>query len=284
MPKMDGYEVCRRLKADPKTVQIPIIFVTTMGDTEEEHIGLELGAVDYITKPINPLLIRARVKTHLALYHQHQICEKKVHERTSALRSARQEIVERLEAAASWRDNDTGFHVKRMSRYSVALARKFGWDQKLCDRLLHAAPMHDIGKIGIPDGILLKPDKLTRKEWEVMKTHAEIGAEILGEGSSPLMQMSREIAIAHHEKWDGGGYPGSSKGEEIPLSGRIVAIADVFDALTMERPYKKAWPTDKAFSIIGDEAGKHFDPKLALLFLEIRDEILGIREQFMDRV
>ncbi len=283
MPEMDGYEVCRRLKANSKSAQIPIIFVTTMGSTEEEFSGLELGAVDYITKPINPMILRARVKTHLMLYQQHQVCEEKVRERTAGLQSARKEVVERLKSAASWRDNDTGFHVKRMAAYSTALARVLGWDKAKFDLLLHAAPMHDIGKIGIPDGILLKPDKLTPKEWAVMKDHSKIGAEILGEVTSPLMQMSQEITISHHEKWDGSGYPVGLKEEYIPLSGRIVAIADVFDALTMERPYKKAWSTKKAFSLISDEAGKHFDPKLALLFLKIRDEILEIRRQFADK-
>ena len=283
MPEMDGYEVCRRLKSNSQTAQIPVIFITTMGSSEEEFMGLELGAVDYITKPVNSMIVQARVRTHLMIYQQHQICEEKVGERTKELRAARHEVVERLKIAASWRDNDIGLHVKRMAAYSVALARKFGWDQELCDLLLHAAPMHDIGKIGIPDGILLSTDQLTSKEWAVMKDHSRIGAEILGEGASSLMRMSREIAISHHEKWNGLGYPAGLKEEAIPMSGRIVAIADVFDALTMKRPYKKAWSTNKAFALITEEAGKHFDPKLALLFLEIRDEILKIREQFSDK-
>ena len=283
MPKLDGYKTCKALKANPKTKHIPIIFVTSKRELQNEYVGLKIGAVDYIIKPVDPMLLIARVTTHLALYHQRLACEKKVRERTTFLETARIEVVERLGVAASWRDDETGEHIQRISLYAVALARKLGWCEKSCERLLRAAPMHDIGKIGIPDGILYKPNKLSPKEWVVMKTHAEIGAMILGKGASPLMEMSRAIAYSHHEKWDGSGYPKQLKETDIPLAARIVAIADVFDALTTERPYKKAWSVDKAFDLIAQESGQHFDPELAMLFLGIKDEVLRIWEQFQEK-
>nr|CRH05694.1 Putative Response regulator receiver modulated metal dependent phosphohydrolase [Candidatus Magnetococcus massalia] len=282
MPEMDGYEVCERLKGDPGTKDIPVIFVTAKTETEDERRGLELGAVDYITKPISPPIVEIRVKTQLALYNQQRELERMVQVRTKELLETRLEVIRRLGRAAEFKDNETGLHVIRMSHYSRLMADSMNISEAWTDLVFHASPMHDIGKIGIPDAVLLKPGKLDDDEWDIMRRHPEYGFEIIGEHSSELMQMSREIAINHHEKWDGTGYPNGLKGEEIPLSARIVAIADVFDALTSERPYKKAWSVEKAVAIIDEGAGTHFDPQLVPVFHEVLAEVLEIKEQYAD--
>ena len=240
MPEMDGYEVCRQLKADPRTAMIPVIFVTAKGEIEDEKKGFELGAVDYITKPVSPSIALARVHTHLELYDQNRVLESKVHERTSELLDTRFEIIRRLGRAAEFKDNETGLHVIRMSHYSRLIAEALDIDSDWSDMVFNAAPMHDVGKIGIPDRILLKPGPLDKDEWDLIKKHPEFGASIIGDHSSSLLIMAKEITFSHHEKWDGSGYPLGLIGEEIPLSGRVTAIADVFDALTTVRPYKKA--------------------------------------------
>lgn len=280
MPGMDGYEVCKKLKDDPKTSGIPIIFITAKNQTEDERFGLELGAVDYITKPISPAIVTARVKTHLALYDQNLALEDRVAQRTRELTETRLEIIRRLGRAAEFKDNETGLHVIRMSHYSRLIANELGHGEEWTDLIFNAAPMHDIGKIGIPDRILLKPGKLDGDEWEIMKKHAEFGGDIIGEHDSPLLKLSKEIALSHHEKWDGSGYPGGLKGEDIPLSGRVIAIADVFDALTTERPYKKAWSVEDALSLIKDNSGSHFDPGLVPVFLDVLDEVLMIKTKY----
>ena len=282
MPEMDGYEVCRKLKSNPTTAKIPIIFVTAMTEVEDEKKGLNMGAVDYITKPINPAIVLARVRTHLALFDQTRELEKKVLERTAELNSTRLEIIRRLGRAAEYKDNETGLHVIRMSHYSRLIATHINANEEWVELLFYAAPMHDIGKIGIPDANLLKPDKLNDDEWEVMRKHPEFGGEILGENDSELLQMAKEIAINHHEKWDGSGYPKGLKGEEIPLTARIIAIADVFDALTTERPYKKAWPVEHAVNFIDENSGSHFDPDLVAVFLKALPEILKIKDQYAE--
>ncbi|WP_439651373.1 HD domain-containing phosphohydrolase [Photobacterium atrarenae] len=268
MPGMSGYQVCETLKRDHATRHIPVIFVTALSGENEETQGFELGAVDYITKPVSPAVVRARVKNHLSLV------------RMEELKSTRLSVVQRLGRAAEYKDNETGLHVIRMSRYAQIIARAAGFSEYQAENLLHAAPMHDIGKIGIPDMILQKPGKLDPEEWAVMRRHAEIGAEIIGEDDSPLMCMARDIALYHHEKWDGSGYPAGLKGEDIPVSARIVAIADVFDALTSARPYKPAWPIDKATDLIRSEAGSHFDPALVNAFFKCLPEILETRSHW----
>ncbi|GLX83751.1 two-component system response regulator [Thalassotalea loyana] len=282
MPGMSGYDVCKELKKDFSTCDIPIIFVTAMNEIQDEAKGLKLGAVDYITKPISTTIVKQRVRTHLALYDQTRLLESTVKERTKKLENSQLEIVYRLGRAAEYKDNETGMHVKRMSHYSRILALKAGMSTKDADMLLLAAPMHDIGKIGIPDSILRKPGKLDAQEWQVMKTHASIGAEILSSGGSVLLKMAETVALTHHEKYDGSGYPAGLKGKDIPLIGRIVAIADVFDALTSERPYKKAWSIEDAIALIVEERGKHFDPELADYFIESIDEITSVKEQFVE--
>ncbi|MCD6268820.1 MAG: response regulator [Deltaproteobacteria bacterium] len=282
MPAMDGYEVCRRLKVNPSTAKIPVIFVTAKDQEEDETRGLELGAVDYITKPVSPPLVLARVRTHLALYDQNQVLEEKVRERTRELQQSRLEIIRRLGRAAEFKDNETGLHVIRMSHYTRLIAEAVERGHEWSDLVFNAAPMHDIGKIGIPDRILLKPGKLDDEEWKLMYKHPEFGAAIIGEHDSKLLQMSREIALAHHEKWDGSGYPFRLKGEAINLPARIVAIADVFDALTTARPYKKAWLVEDAVKLINDNTGSHFDPGLIPLFHDVLPAILHIKEQYAE--
>jgi len=282
MPEMDGYEVCTRLKSSPMTADIPIIFVTAKAEVIDEQRGFEVGGVDYITKPISPPIVQARVKTHIALYDQNLSLANQVRERTAQLESSRLEVIQRLGRAAEYKDNETGMHVIRMSHYSKILAEQLDVSKRWIELVFQASPMHDIGKIGIPDAVLRKPGKLDKDEWEVMQTHVKIGADIIDNGDSLLLQMAQEIALYHHEKWDGSGYPHGLKGEEIPLSARIVAIADVFDALTSERPYKKAWPIEKAVALLEEEAGTHFDPNLVPIFIAQLDQLLEIKESFKD--
>ncbi|MBD9416224.1 two-component system response regulator [Pseudomonas sp. PDM16] len=270
MPGMTGHEVCTRLKAQPSTSAIPVIFVTALADVDDEAKGFEVGAVDYITKPVSPPIVRARVRTHLSLV------------RVDELHQTRLQIVQRLGLAAEYKDNETGLHVIRMSYYTHILARAVGLDERAADDLLNAAPMHDVGKIGIPDAILQKAGKLDDSEWAVMRNHAQIGAEIIGEHDSRLLRMARSIALTHHEKWDGSGYPNGLKGTEIPLEGRIVAIADVFDALTSVRPYKPAWSVEEAVALLRRESGNHFDPELVELFLAQMPAILEIKERWAE--
>lgn len=284
MPDIDGYEVCRQIKENPVTKNIPVIFVTAKNQDDDEKKGLELGAVDYITKPINPALVLARVHTHLALYDQNRELEKKVRERTDELHHTRLEIILRLGRAAEYKDNQTGMHVMRMSHYSQVLGLAAGLNEEDAELLLDASPMHDVGKIGIPDNILLKPGKLDSEEWDAMQQHPEIGGEIIGTHKSKLLDMARKIALTHHEKFNGKGYPKGLKGEEIPFVSRIVAIADVFDALTTERPYKKAWTTDDAMKLIKDESGESFDPKLVKLFVSVLPEILLLKEKYAENI
>lgn len=282
MPEMDGYEVCGKLKSNPATVKIPVIFVTAKNQDEDEKKGLELGAIDYITKPINPSLVMQRVKTHLFVYDQTQELERKVQQRTEQLNKTRLQVIQRLGRAAEFKDNETGLHVIRMSHYSRLIAQSLDYNDEWVELVYNAAPMHDIGKIGIPDHVLLKPGKLDEKEWEVMRKHPEFGAEIIGIEDNELMRMSREIALSHHEKWDGSGYPNNLKGEEIPITGRIIAIADVFDALTTERPYKKAWSVDDAVKLIDESAGRHFDPDLVAIFHSVLPDILDVKERYSE--
>lgn len=284
MPGMDGYEVCQRLKANPATSHIPVIFITAKDDVADEQHGFELGAVDYITKPVSPPLVQVRVRTHLALYDQNRELRHQVRQRTEELNQTRLKIIQRLGRAAEYKDNETGMHVIRMSYYVRMIGEAYGGNQDWIEMLFTAAPMHDVGKIGIPDRILMKPGKLDPEEWEVMKQHAAYGAEIIGDDPNALLQMARTIALTHHEKWDGTGYPNGLAKEAIPLEGRIVAIADVFDALTSERPYKKAWSVERALNLIADSAGSHFDPTLSPLFLKMRSEIQFIMEQYADAI
>ncbi|MBF0382923.1 MAG: response regulator [Magnetococcales bacterium] len=284
MPEMDGYEVCKKLKSNTKTTNIPIIFVTAMSETVDEQKGFDVGGVDYITKPVNPSIVQARVRTHLAMADQQRACEMMVELRTKELQKSQRAAIRMLGEAGHYNDSDTGVHIWRMAAYAGALARAVGWSVRDALWLEMAAAMHDSGKIGISDTILKAPRKLTYEEFEEMKKHTTIGARILSISSdTQLFQTAADIAYGHHEKWDGTGYPLGLKGESIPESARIAAVADVFDALTMKRPYKGPWPVEKAFATIKQDSGTHFEPRLATCFLDIKDEILNLKEQWAEK-
>ena len=293
MPELDGFETCKRLKESSQTKDIPVIFLTAKTETEDIVKGFELGGVDYVTKPFNTTELLVRVNTHLTLYHLQMKLEQRVAERTEELSEALDEVVEahqqtnqahletiyRLSVAAEYRDEDTGDHIVRMSRYSFFLAQKLELPEDETILVFNASPMHDIGKIGIPDEILLKPGKLTDEEFKTMMEHAVIGSRILSGSTSELLQAGEAIALTHHEKWNGSGYPNGLEGEGIPLWGRICAVADVFDALTSQRPYKKAFPNEKALEIMKEGRETHFDPKILDLFIENFSDITSIQEE-----
>lgn len=269
MPGIDGFETCRQLKINQSAREIPIIFITSKNETENIVRGFSLGCVDYIPTPFRQEEICARVKTHLRL---RQLIKE--------LYSTRLEVIRRLGRASQCRDNGTGMHVLRMSQFAARLGLRSGLSEEESDLLRHASPMHDIGKIGIPDRILKKTGKLLPDEWEVMQSHVNIGEELLDGSDFDLMQMAKRIAAEHHEKWDGSGYPRGLKGEEISLEGRIAALCDVFDALISERPYKKAWSVEEATKFIEEKKGQYFDPYLVEKLMEILPEIQEIRQQF----
>jgi putative two-component system response regulator len=287
MPGMDGFEVCRRLKADKATRDIPIIFISAMDNLEHKTRGFESGAVDYITKPFDITEVKARVKNHLtlktaqeALKNQNLVLDEKVRERTRELEETQLEVIDRLVMAAEYRDKETGNHIKRMSKYCEVMGKGIGLSEKECGILSLASTMHDVGKIGIPDSILLKPGRLTRHETEIMRTHTSIGSRLLAGSHSSLLQTAEVIARTHHENWNGEGYPDGLKGEETPLYGRITCICDVFDALISERPYKSAWPIEKSLAEINAGSGKHFDPHLVEIFNTNADAVIQIVEMW----
>lgn len=280
MPDLSGHEVCRRLKANPDRRRIPVIFVTAMSTIEDEALGLSLGAVDYITKPISPPLVQARVRTHLALYDQSRELERMVAQRTAELVATRQQIIRRLGRAAEFRDHEGGNHVIRISHVSRLIAQQAGLGPETVQLLFQTVPLHDVGKLAIPDHILLKPGPLTDEEREVIRRHPQAGADIIGEHDNELLSTARIIALTHHERWDGTGYPQGLKGEAIPLFGRIVAIADVFDALVNKRPYKEAIAVQQALAIMTEERGKLFDPHLLDCFFQQQFEVLRVMAQY----
>ena len=304
MPEMDGYEVCQRLKNDPATQHIPIIFLTAKAEVGDETHGLGLGAVDYITKPISPPILLARVKTHLAmklvqdfLRDKNAFLEAEVKKRTQELEAIQDVTVHTLASLAETRDKETGNHIRRTQYYVKLLAEKLRKhprfspvldDDRTIERLFKSAPLHDIGKVGIPDHILLKPGKLDPEEFEVMKSHAILGRDAIMQAEQelgvtiPFLQFAKEIAFSHQEKWDGSGYPQGLVGEAIPVSARLMALADVYDALISKRIYKSAMPTDKAVEIILEGKGKHFDPDVVEAFLELQDAFQEVAARFAD--
>lgn len=289
MPHLDGYQVMDALKALEDPLLPPIVVLTAQHGRDYLLKALSAGARDFIGKPFDRTELLMRVRNlldaqmaHRLLFDQKAILEDMVRQRTCQLNETRLQVIRRLGRAAEFRDNETGLHIIRMSKTSAVLAHSLGWNEADCDLMLNASPMHDIGKIGIPDHILLKPGRFEPPEWEIMKTHAEIGADLLAGDDSPLFSLAREIALGHHEKWDGSGYPKGLSGEAIPQSARIVAVADVFDALTSSRPYKKAWPIDKALALVRESAGNHFDPDVVVHFERCLPEVLAIREHYQE--
>jgi putative two-component system response regulator len=296
MPGMDGFEVTRRVRQDNTHRLIPIILVTALRETEDRVKGIEAGCDDFLSKPVDKMELLARVSSLLKVKAYNDLMsnyqkelESEVTGRTEELKHAFERIkaasletIYRLSMASEYKDEDTGEHIKRMSRYCAAIARRLGLDENTIETILYAAPMHDLGKIGIPDRILVKPAKLDPVEWEIMKQHTVIGAKILKGSDAEFIRLGETIAQYHHEKWDGSGYPNSLKGREIPIAGRIAAIADVFDALTSKRPYKEPFSVEKSLAIIREARGSHFDPDVVDAFFAIQDEILTIKEQHSD--
>jgi putative two-component system response regulator len=284
MPEMDGYEVCARLKADKSTAGIPVLFLTAMTEERDEARGLAMGAVDYITKPFSPDLVKSRVHNQLELKLHRDHLEKLVAQRTRQLRKGYVDTVHRLTLSSEFRDEDTGSHIKRISFYTRELSLRMGLEKEFCDTIFYASPMHDVGKIAIPDSILLKEGTLDDgDEWKVMKSHTEIGAKILEGSASPFLQMAVDIAHCHHECWNGRGYPRGLKGDEIPLTARIMNITDQYDALRSKRPYKPAFDQEKSVSIITKGDGRtmpdHFDPEVLAAFEKSVDIFAEIFEE-----
>ena len=294
MPGMDGFEVIRRVRQGTKTRLLPIILVTALRETEDRIKGIEAGCDDFISKPVDKMELFARVRSLLKVKDYNDLMlnyrkelESEVTARTEQLKKALERIktasldtIYRLSVASEYKDKDTGAHIKRMSRYSVAVARRMGLDENTIETILYSAPMHDLGKIGIPDQILMKPAILDPAEWKIMKMHTVIGAKILQGSDAEFIKSGESIALSHHEKWDGSGYPNGVKGQEIPIAGRIVAIADVFDALTSKRPYKEPFTIEKSLAIVKEGRGTHFDPDVVDAFFDIQEEILNIKKQY----
>ena len=303
MPGIDGYEVCRRLKAERLTQDVPIIFLTAKTEVEDEQKGFDVGCVDYITKPVSPPIVLARVKTHLLLKSakdflkdQNAFLESEVVKRTKEVQVVQDVTIMAMGSLAETRDNETGNHIRRTQHYVRALAKKLQANGKFArylddatiELLFKSAPLHDIGKVGIPDAILLKPGKLTPEEFEIMKTHTTLGrdailaAEKTLDSPSSFLRYAREIAHYHQEKWDGSGYPQGLKGEQIPISARLMAIADVYDALISRRVYKPAFPHEKAVAIILEGRDRHFDPDMTDAFAGMAEEFRSIASVFVD--
>jgi putative two-component system response regulator len=303
MPIMDGYEVCQKLKENPKTAEIPVIFITARSETEDEQRGLDLGAVDYITKPISPAILAARVRTHLRLKavrdflrDKNAFLEQEVQARTRQISTIQDATMVAMGSLAETRDNETGNHIRRSQLYLRSLAEEMSehgdfreaLTPEIIENLYKSAPLHDIGKVGIPDSILLKPGKLTVEEFEIMKTHTTLGryailsAERLLDTPTTFLHIANEIAWCHHEKWDGTGYPRGVSGNEIPLPGRLMAVVDVYDALVSKRVYKPALSHDAALAIIAQGSGSHFDPPIVEGFFAIAEQLPLIARRFSE--
>ena len=278
MPHLDGYEVMNQLAQIAESTYLPILVLTADLDPDAKQRALSMGAKDFVYKPFDPIEVKLRIRTlletrflYLRIQSQNHILEAKVRERTRALEDAQIEIIERLAMAAEFRDDNTGQHTQRVGQTAALVAQQLGWADTQVNLIRRAAPLHDIGKIAIPDQVLLKPGRLTADEFDIIKTHTSIGARILSGSRFPLLQLAEQIALTHHERWDGDGYTPDLKQDSIPLSGRIVAVADVFDALTQQRPYKPAWPPFEAFAEVERQRGRQFDPKVAEAFLRVME-------------
>ncbi len=279
MPEMDGYEVCARLKSNPVTYHIPILFISALTDVGDKLKAFEVGGLDYINKPFQIEEVKARVSTHLQLKALQDHMEQKIQQGVAEIQALNQEIIDTqreliltLGEVCETRSHETGMHVVRVAEFSFLMAQLAGCED--AELIKDASPMHDLGKVAIPDYILNKPGKLSDAEWEIMKTHSELGYQMLSVSQRPLLNMAAIIAHQHHEKWDGNGYPRGLAGEEIHIAGRITAIADVFDALTYERCYKPAWELERVLDLLKEERGRHFDPHLIDLFFDNADSFI----------
>jgi putative two-component system response regulator len=284
MPQLDGYEVCARLKANPALAHIPVIFVTGRTDPKDQARGLLAGAVDYITKPISAPITMLRVRTQLALVDQRRALEDQVKARTEELYDTRLELIRRLSRAMEYREGGLTNRVLRVGEYVELLAQAIGLKSKVVEILAQAAPLYDIGKMGISEHILKKSDKLNEKEWEEVRKHPEIGAGIIGEHKDPLLEQARIMALTHHERWDGTGYPRKLKGDAIPLPGRIMAVADAFEAMTSTQRHSPPISAMEAAKIISIESGKQFDPKVVAAFMKVVKQIDAVRGKYKDEL
>ena len=289
MPELNGFQIMGQLKIIHQNAYLPILVLTSEEDRETRLRALESGGKDFLNKPFDKTEVLMRIRNLLeasllnkVVSRQNETLEEIVKVRTRELKETQFDVVHRLARAAEYRDNETGSHIVRMSHYATVLGRACGMTEEECGVLFHATPMHDVGKLGIPDRILLKPGKLTEEEFEIMKQHTVIGANLLSGSQSAVLQMGEVIALTHHEKWDGSGYPNRIAGEDIPLIGRICAIADVFDALSSKRCYKDPWPLDETLEEIRSHAGKQFDPNLVSLFGELLPVIIDIQRTYTD--
>jgi putative two-component system response regulator len=311
MPEVSGLDIIKQLHENPLLSYIPVIVLTAADNEEIRLEALELGATDFLSKPVNlaELVVRVRNALVVKAHHDHlkhyaEDLSREIRQRTAELAASRLELIHCLARTAEFRDNETGRHVIRVGRYAEVIARKLNLDERTIELIAHAAPLHDMGKVGIPDGILLKPNALTpeefeimqkhsvygkytfepmsQEEWQVFKSHTFFGEMIMDIESSPLITMASKIALTHHEKWDGSGYPLGLAGEDIPLGGRITAVADVFDALSSRRPYKPPLPMNRCFEIMQEGRGSHFDPEVLDAFIACRDVIIGIRMDLAD--
>jgi len=289
MPEMDGIEFVKRLRALPGYEHVPIVMITVHDDRKVRYAALDAGITDFLTKPIDARECLARCRNLLTLRRQHVVLEDRrrllehmVEDATREVREREKETLLRLARAGEFRDEETGYHLIRMSRYSRLIATAIGLEHDDAETVELAAPLHDIGKIGIPDHILLKADKLDSAEWEVMRRHPVIGHEILKGSASKYVRMGALIALGHHEKYDGSGYPNGLVGDHIPLCARIVAVADVYDALTSVRPYKNAWSSEQAFNYVTSQAGRHFDPHMVEAFSGMKKQVLQVQHEWRD--
>jgi len=290
MPELKADELIKALKKKNRFEDLLFVVVTAFDERDVMSRCLELGATDFIRKPLDKFEFLPKLRNLIYLaasirFQKNQVAllSHEIEKAVAAIKRREREIVNRLTMAAEHRDIDTGNHILRVGEYSKLIAKAAGFDKEFLELIAWAAPLHDVGKVAIPDSILLKPGKLTAEEWEIMKTHTIHGYKILAGSGIKLLDMAAEIALYHHEKWNGKGYPEGLKGEEIPISARIVAIADVFDAVTMKRPYKDPWPLEKAFALIEKEAGEHFDPELARIFLEHEKEVREIHQKLQEK-
>lgn len=283
LPQMDGVEVIRRLRGSAGNSEVPIVMVTAETERRVRQIALEAGATDFLSKPIEPIELKARLRNLLALREAHNSLRRRaeglgaqVARATRAIVEREEELVLRLARATEYRDCETGAHIERIAHYSQIIAEAYGLGPEMCHEIFLASPMHDIGKLGVPDAVLLKPGPLTDQERAIMQTHTVIGYRVLENSSSALIELAAKIALSHHERFDGTGYPRAIAGESIPLAARIVSVADVFDALTSERPYKKAWPVPKAVEYLHSQRGTQFDPQVVDAFMHRLPDVLAI--------